>query len=171
MPRVLIIGGPNGAGKTQFAEQFLSISKKDIYVSADVIARNLVAQGMPASMTDARAARAMLKRIEELIAAGADFTIETTLASRTYAQRIPVWRTLGYHVALIYIRLSSAEHSIERVRRRVAVGGHGIPEGIIQRRFGKSLCYLEALYKPIVDEWEIWDSLEGEFRRAQGSDD
>jgi predicted ABC-type ATPase len=60
MPRVTIIGGPNGAGKTLFARAFLSISRDDYYVNADVIARGLVAQGLPASMTDARAARQML---------------------------------------------------------------------------------------------------------------
>lgn len=171
MPRVTIIGGPNGAGKTLFARAFLSISRDDYYVNADVIARGLAARGLPTSITDARAARDMLNRIDELIAAGDDFMLETTLASRSYAQRIPAWRAMGYHVALIYVRLPSAEHSIDRVQRRVVAGGHGIPEAVIRRRFGKSLRYLEVLYKPIVDEWEIWDSLEGAFRRAEGSGD
>jgi predicted ABC-type ATPase len=171
MPRVTIIGGPNGAGKTLFARAFLSISRDDYYVNADVIARGLVAQGLPASMTDARAARQMLNRVDELTSVGADFMIETTLASRTYARRIPAWRAMGYYVALIYVRLPHAERSIERVWRRVAAGGHSIPEDVIRRRFTKSLRYLDELYKPVVDEWEIWDSLEGEFRRIQGSDD
>jgi predicted ABC-type ATPase len=171
MPRITIIGGPNGAGKTLFARELLSISRDDYYVNADVIARSLVAEGLPASKTDARAAREMLNRIDELIAAGNDFMLESTLASRSYAQRIPAWRAIGYHVALIYVRLPSAEHSLERVQKRVTAGGHSIPEDVIRRRFTKSLQYLEALYKPIVDEWAIWDSLEGEFRRAKGSDD
>ena len=96
---------------------------------------------------------------------------ETTLASLTYARKIPDWRVRRYHVALIYVRLPTVEHSIARVRRRVADGGHGMPEDVIRRRFDKSLCYLESHYKPIVDEWEVWDSLEGEFRRAQTSED
>jgi predicted ABC-type ATPase len=171
MPRLTIIGGPNGAGKTLFARELLSIRLDEYYVNADVIARSLLAEGLPESITDARAAREMLNRIDELIAASDDFVFETTLASRSYAQRIPAWRATSYHVALIYVRLPSAEHSMERVRRRVTAGGHGIPEDVIRRRFTKSLRYLEALYKPIVDEWEIWDSLEGEFRRASGSDD
>jgi len=145
MPRVTIIGGPNGAGKTLFARVFLSISRHDYYVNADVIARGLVAQGLPASTTDARAAREMLNRIDELIDSGTNFLLETTLASRTYAQRIPIWRALGFHVALIYVRLPSAEHSILRVRGRVAAGGHDIPDDVIRRRFTKSLRYLEAL--------------------------
>jgi predicted ABC-type ATPase len=57
------------------------------------------------------------------------------------------------------------------VRRRVAAGGHGIPEETIRRRFGRSLEYLGTRYKPIVDEWYVWDSLEGEFRLAEAWDD
>jgi predicted ABC-type ATPase len=38
----------------------------------------------------------MLRRIDELVEGGADFVVETTLASLTYAQKIPAWRKLGY---------------------------------------------------------------------------
>jgi predicted ABC-type ATPase len=113
----------------------------------------------------------MLERIEELIETGAHLVLETTLASLIYARKIPSWQQLGYHVALIYVRLPSAAYSLERVRRRVAAGGHGIAEDVVRRRFGKSLRYLEERYKPVVDEWEIWDSLEGDFRRAEAWDD
>jgi predicted ABC-type ATPase len=171
MPEIIIVAGPNGAGKTSLARELLSIRRDFYYVNADVIARGLLAQGSSASRVDAHAAREMLNRIDDLVAAKSNFMFETTLASRSYARQIPGWRATGYHVALIYVRLSSVEHSMERVRRRVMAGGHGIPEDIIRRRFTKSHRYLEALYKPVVDEWEIWDSLEGEFRRASGSDD
>jgi predicted ABC-type ATPase len=57
--------------------------------------------------------------------------------------------------------------SLQRVRKRVAAGGHGIPEEIIRRRFDKSADYFQRIYKPIVDEWHVWDSLEGEFRIAE----
>jgi predicted ABC-type ATPase len=53
------------------------------------------------------------------------------------------------------------------VRRRVAQGGHGLPEDVIRRRFAKSGHYFETLYKSLVDEWYIWESLEEEFRPAE----
>jgi predicted ABC-type ATPase len=172
VPRVIIIGGPNGAGKTTFASAYLSIDREiTAFVNADEISRNLAALNLPAVLTDVRAARAMLGRVDELIKAGTDLVLESTLASLTYAQKIPAWQQAGYHVALIYVRLASPDQSIDRVRRRVAAGGHGIPEEIVRRRFRKSLRYLEEYYKPIVDEWEIWDSLEGDFRRAEAWDD
>ena len=172
MPRVIIVGGPNGAGKTTFASAYLSIDREiTAFVNADEISRDLAVHNLPEAVTNVRAARAMLERIDELIDAGDDLVIETTLASLAYAQKIPVWQQKGYHVALIYLRLPNPEQSIERVQRRVAAGGHGIPEGVIRRRFGRSLRYLEDHYKPIVDEWQIWDSLEGDFRCAEAWDD
>ena len=172
MPRAIIIGGPNGAGKTTFASAYLSFDREvTAFVNADEISRELEPLRLPEAVRNVRAARAMLRRVDHLIQTGADLVIETTLASLAYAQRIPVWQQKGYHVALIYLRLVNPEQSIERVRRRVAAGGHGIPEVVIRRRFGRSLRYLEDHYKPIVDEWQIWDSLEGDFRRAEAWDD
>ena len=74
-------------------------------------------------------------------------------------------------VALVYFRLANVEMSIERVRRRVAQGGHGVPEDVIRKRFSKSLNYFERLYRPLVNEWYIWDSLEGRFQPAEKWDD
>jgi predicted ABC-type ATPase len=51
-----------------------------------------------------------------------------------------------------------AEASIARVRRRVERGGHGIPEATLRRRFPLSLDYLETVYKPLVDSWEVYAS-------------
>jgi len=67
-------------------------------------------------------------------------------------------RAAGYRIALIYLRLPDAEASIARVQRRVERGGHGIPEATLRRRFPLSLDYLETVYKPLVDEWEVYAS-------------
>ena len=50
---------------------------------------------------------------------------------------------------------------IDRVRRRVERGGHGIPEATLRRRFPLSLDYLETVYKTLVDEWEVWANGDG----------
>jgi predicted ABC-type ATPase len=109
----------------------------------------------------------MLDRINHLVATDVDFVFETTLATRTYARKIPQWQRSGHTVSLVYLRLPSVEVSIARVRRRVDAGGHGIPQQTVRRRFDKSLTYLEDIYKPIVDEWYIWNSLEGTFVPAE----
>ena len=172
MPEIVIIAGPNGAGKTTFASEYLSAERRPLeFVNADEMARELLRQGLPLAQPDRRAARMMLERIEKFVESGADFTFETTLATRTYTRKIPLWQRRGYTVSLIYLRLPSVEASIARVRRRVEAGGHGIPEATIRRRFSKSISYLEKDYKPLVDEWYVWDSLEGAFALAESWDD
>jgi len=167
VPEVLIVAGPNGAGKTTFASEYLPAARKRLeYVNADEIALS----SPTTQRSDWHAARIMLRRLDGLVEAKQDFMFETTLATLTYARKIPLWRSQGYVVTLIYLRLSSVEASVARVRRRVAAGGHGIAEATIRRRFGKSARYFETIYKPIVDEWYIWDSLEGAFALRQSWD-
>lgn len=104
----------------------------------------------------------MLRQIDALASGGHDFMFETTLSSLGYASKVPSWRAQGYHVGLVYLRLPSPEASLARVAKRVAEGGHGIPEETIRRRFRRSLGYLPR-YKTLVNEWYVCDSLEGEF--------
>lgn len=162
MPTLIIIAGPNGAGKTTFAREYLEAEETDFeFVNADEIARDVT--GSRTATSDMLAARLMLARIAELVEVGADFAIETTLANLSYAQKIPLWRSRGYQITLIYLRLPSIEASLARVRKRVAAGGHGIPEETIKRRFGKALVYFDTIYKSIVDVWYLYESQEGSF--------
>ncbi len=134
MPQIIIIAGPNGAGKTSFANKHFDKPRAGfVYLNADEIARDLTANGLSEAQRNVRAGREMLRRFDALAAARASFMFETTLASLTYARKIPQWRQRGYVVALIYLRLANVAMSIERVRRRVAQGGHGIPETVIRQ--------------------------------------
>ena len=103
----------------------------------------------------------MLGTLDRYVNERADFAFETTLATRTYAKRCPEWRQLGYTVILNYLRLPSVERSMERVARRTRSGGHDIPEQAIRRRFDKSWLYFETLYKPVVNHWLLYNSVEG----------
>ena len=170
--QIIIIAGPNGAGKTSFANEYLPAAREGLdYVNADEIAREIADPALMQGQLNVRAGREMLSRIDALVGAGTEFMFETTLASLTYAKKIPAWQVRGYTVALIYLRLPNVEMSIGRVRKRVAAGGHSVPENIIRQRFTKSAVYLESHYKPVVDEWYIWDSLEGRFELAEAWDD
>lgn len=167
MPDLVIVAGPNGTGKTTFTKQFVRVDDwVDVeFVNADEIA-SLLPKDMLQGQKDIRAARAMITRINELVEQGKDFILETTLASLRYAQAIPRWRVSGYHVTLIYLQMPDAQSCVQRVAKRKAVGGHTIPEATIIQRFGRSQEYLESHYKPIVDVWHLYDSLEGDFQQV-----
>ncbi|MCA3717914.1 MAG: zeta toxin family protein [Brevundimonas sp.] len=156
MPTLVLLAGPNGAGKTTFINRFLRERAEAFqFVNPDEVARSLTGSG-PAR--DLAAGRLVLERLDQLFALRADVVLETTLATRSHAVRIRDWRAAGYRVELIYLKAPSADFSVARVARRVAEGGHGIPEDALRRRFLLSLEYLETVYKPIVDSWEVFSS-------------
>ena len=161
MPTILIVAGPNGAGKTSFVrEWFARAGDGFAFLNADELARDLADSGLTGAELNLAAGRRMLEQLDARVREGRDLVVETTLATRVHARRIPLWRRAGYRVELIYLRLPSVEASLARVSRRVAAGGHGIPAADIRRRFARSLANLE-MYKPLVDRWEVWDSVEG----------
>jgi predicted ABC-type ATPase len=167
MQEIIIVAGPNGAGKTTFANAYLPLERERfVYVNADEIARELYEPLITANVLNIQAGREMLDRIEASVSSGFDLMFETTLATRTYAQKIPLWQRNGYRVKLFYLQLPNAEQSITRVKRRVALGGHDIPADVIRRRFTKSKVYLENYYKQVVDEWYVWESVEGGFEQV-----
>jgi predicted ABC-type ATPase len=172
MQEIIIIAGPNGAGKTSFANEYLSSFRgRFVFLNTDEVARQIASPDIPRTLLDLRAGREMLTRINDCIDTGLNVAFETTLASLSYAKKIAAWQRGGCSVALVYVRLANVEMSIERVRRRVAEGGHGVPDDVIRKRFSKSLDYFERLYRPLVNEWYIWDSLEGSFQPAEKWDD
>jgi predicted ABC-type ATPase len=165
---IIIVAGPNGAGKTSFANQYLpAVQEGLVYVNADEIARELIAAGAETGSVNIAAGRLMLERLDALTKAGTEVMFETTLATRIYVRRIALWQRAGYTVSLIYLRLPHVDASLSRVAKRVAAGGHDIPEATIRQRFSRSLQYLDSLYKPLVDDWYIWESLEGDFILAE----
>jgi predicted ABC-type ATPase len=157
MTKILLIAGPNGAGKTTFAEEFLpNEAACPEFVNADLIAAGL-SPFQPDQVAFA-AGRLMLARIDELAAAGKSFALETTLATRSWLRLIPRWQSLGYRVKLHFLRLPDPDLAIRRVRHRVQLGGHAIPEDVIRRRFARGWENFENGYRRVVDEWAVYDA-------------
>lgn len=149
--------GPNGAGKTTFAQEFLPEEAKcPHFVNADLIAAGL--SPFSPELAAVRAGRIMLEQIHEHVRKGESFAFETTLSGRIYLRLIPVWQAQGYVVKLFFLQLPSPEMAVARVRQRVAAGGHNVPEDVIRRRFDAGLQHFEKRYKPLVDEWVLYDN-------------
>ena len=158
--RIIILAGPNGAGKTTFAREFLPDEADcPTFVNADLIAAGL--SPFNPEVVAMRAGRLMLELIDEHVSRGDSFAFETTLAGKSYARHIPNWQAAGYHVTLLFLALPSAEAALQRVRERVAQGGHSIPENVVRRRFSAGKLNFEVVYKPLVDAWALYDNSNG----------
>jgi predicted ABC-type ATPase len=156
--KVIIIAGPNGAGKTTFARSFLPQEAQcHRFINADLIAAGL-SPFAPESAAF-KAGRLMLEEIDDCIRREQSFAFETTLAGLTYVGRIRKWQELGYHVSLFFLLLPNPESAIARVAERVQQGGHGIPEGVIRRRFSAGLRNFETSYRGLVDSWAKFDNV------------
>lgn len=156
MKRIIILAGPNGTGKTTFAAEFLPKEAAVVnFINADLIAHGLSPFDPESVALDA--ARILLQRIDECVERELSFGLETTLSGHTYLKRIPAWQGKGYRVILHFLQLPSADLAVERVRCRVQLGGHDIPEDAIRRRFDRGMENLPR-FQDIVDEWHVWDT-------------
>lgn len=155
--KCFIIAGPNGAGKTTFASTFLPAEAACLnFINADLIAAGL-APFKPESVAF-EAGKLLLSRIDDMVSKKESFAFETTLSGQNYIRRIQEWQQAGYEVILYFLKLPSEEMAIERVRLRVAEGGHHVADNVIRRRYVKGLENLEMHYKKIVDAWVVFDN-------------
>jgi len=127
------------------------------FVNSDEIAKGLSPFNAGGVAVAVEAGRVMHKRIKELIAAGETFALETTLATRAVVKLIQEAQEKGYYVTLLYMWLNTPDLGVERVKMRVAAGGHDIAETTIRRRYKSGIRNLFELYLPTCDYWMIVD--------------
>ena len=161
LPKLYIIAGCNGAGKTTASFTILpEILGCKEFINADEIAKGL-SPFQPESVA-VQAGRIMLTRMDELLQKGETFAFETTLATKSYKQKIEWAQANGYEVTLLFFWLDSPNMAKKRVAQRVAEGGHSIPSQTIERRYHNGIANLFAIYIDMVDICYIFDNSEGE---------
>jgi len=158
VPNIYIICGPNGAGKTTAAQFLLPKELKvEQYINADHIAHAI----SPFKPEDAniQAGKVMIERIKNLISRAEDFAFETTLSTKFFSKLLKnAKKEQKYKIHLIYIWVHPVSLAKQRVAARVKLGGHGIEEKIIERRYYRSINNFFKLYKKFADEFTILDN-------------
>ena len=169
MPRMYIISGCNGSGKTTASYSMLpEIFDCSQYVNSDEFAKSIAPFNPEGAYV--AASRLMLLKTQFLFKRKADFCIETTLATRSLLKMVREAQEQGYFVTVLYFWLRSADLAIERVRSRVAAGGHNVPEETIRRRYKSGQKYFFEDYAPLCDRWILADNSVPPFREiAQGT--
>ncbi|MGA2280020.1 MAG: zeta toxin family protein [Verrucomicrobiota bacterium] len=156
-PRCIIIAGPNGAGKTTFAREFLPKDAGVIhFVNADLLAAGL--SPLKPDLATLAAGRLLLGELDRLARARQDFAFESTLSGLTYISRLKRWKSAGYRIEIIFLRLASIQLALRRIAARVKQGGHDVSRKDVLRRFDRGWKNFETAYKSLADSWEVYDN-------------
>lgn len=145
-PTLWIIAGANGSGKTSaFSGTQIDSPRGSVWViNPDELALRISQQERLALAPDANLEA--VRRIEVWLYASVNahqtVGVETVLSTDKYRKLVTHAKSLGFLVTLIYVYLKSPELNVERVRIRVAKGGHDVPEGKIRERRERSLAQL-----------------------------
>lgn len=156
-PRCIVIAGPNGAGKTTFAKSYLLQDAGIVnFVNADYIAAGL--SPLKPERASRAAGRILLEELERLTKAKESFALESTLSGRTYIDLFKLWKSMGYRIEIVFLKLDSPEISLKRIATRVAQGGHNVPKADVLRRFDRGARNFSEHYQPIADHWMLYDA-------------
>ena len=150
---MFILAGANGSGKSTIAKVLLP-TVGIVYVNPDDIARELNPSDFDA--VKIAAGRETLRRIDELMARGASFAIETTLSGLSYVKMIKRARQSGYEIILAYVYVDSSDVCIARIASRVKNGGHSVPDADVRRRYARSKRNFLCVYAPLADHWTLY---------------
>jgi len=130
-----VLAGVNGAGKSSVGGKALRAFGAE-YFNPDEYARQLrTGKALTQEKANAVAWAYGKARLEEAIAKSADFTFETTLGGKTITDLLVHAVRQGHTLDIWFVGLESVDLHLERVARRVAKGGHSIPEAVIRQRW------------------------------------
>lgn len=152
---LIILGGANGSGKSTLANLLLQKNAVD-FLNADEIAGEFSASLYPSSVIQGLAGREYIHRKKMLFRENRSFILETTLSGRIILKTMREAKEQGYSITLVYSFLANSLACIKRVKKRVANGGHNVPEADITRRYFRSVINFWNECRFLSDRWFLF---------------
>ena len=151
-----MLAGCNGAGKSSIGGAALRQSGIEFFNPDAAAVRVAVANAArKPRLTQAQingAAWAQGRRLlQQAITERGNFAFETTLGGKTIPTLLEQAAQAGLTVHVWFAGLADVALHIDRVRRRVAQGGHDIPAAKIRERFENSRVNLVRLLPSLTD--------------------
>jgi predicted ABC-type ATPase len=159
-PTLFVLAGVNGSGKSSIGGA--AIQQRGVeYYNPDTAARNLLKRhpNMTQAIANGHAWTLGKEMLEKAIANKQTYAFETTLGGYTMTRLLIEAAQAGLKVKIWYAGLESVELNLARVKARVELGGHDIPEADIRKRWNSSRRNLLKLL-PHLDSLRLYDNSE-----------
>lgn len=141
-PVFLIVAGPNGSGKSSvYRDADLEWDGRSVWiVNPDLLAARIRdIEAVPLTEANLAAVQRIETWLEASISVHKTIGVETVLSTPKYRRLVDKAKSLGFLVWIIYVVLDSPERSIERIKLRVAKGGHHVADEDVRKRYTRSL--------------------------------
>jgi predicted ABC-type ATPase len=135
-PVFLLLAGPNGAGKSTFRQKRLEPLAFPC-IDPDAVALELFGRHPSTTAEALKATEKATQRVREHLRNGRSIALETVF-SDVKGHKLALLaeaRAAGFRTVLIYIGVDHPQISIARVMDRVELGGHDVPDELIEARF------------------------------------
>ena len=145
-PTAFVLAGPNGGGKTSlYLHEAAAIPR----LNGDA----LYQQGLDIAAIEAE----LRQQLDGWLRQRSSFVIETNAASERDYALFGSLKKAGYRLECRFVCLRSVRDCQERVKRRVAEGGHDVPAALIQHRYASGLSLLKRNYR-VFDRLQLYDN-------------
>lgn len=146
-PEIIVFAGPNGSGKSTITSLAKIIEP---YINADDIKRTTLCTDMEAAVTADELRNKLFDN-------GESFTFETVLSTERNLLLLERAKEKGYFIRCIYVLTANPAININRIKTRVANGGHSVPDEKVISRYYKALDLIPRLVE-VCDVCHIYDN-------------
>ena len=162
-PVFWIVAGPNGCGKSSL------YNRTDIegwggsvwIINPDLLTATILeSECVPVDQANLAAVQRIECWLEASLNTYQTIGVETVLSSSKYRRLVSLAQKRGFEVRMIYVVLDSMEEQLERIRIRVANGGHDVPVTKVAERRQRSFDQL-AWFVMHVDRCFVFNNSAG----------
>lgn len=154
-PTAILFAGVNGAGKTSLYQVMKTTESLGERISIDDIVKEN--GSWKDYILQIKSAKTAISLMDRCIKDGTSFHHETTLPGKIVHKQMERSKAAGYRVIMYYVGIDGIQTAIERVHRRVELGGHGIDDRAIIQRYEKMPENLRRIL-PLCDEAYFYDN-------------
>jgi predicted ABC-type ATPase len=155
-PRFWIVAGPNGSGKsTAYGHGDVAGLDGSVWIiNPDLLTVRLRdAERLDLLPANLAAVQRIESWLEASIRVHQTIGVETVLSSPKYKRLVEMAKAHDFEVCFVYVYLDSAELQLDRIRARVAKGGHDVPEDKVRKRRQSSFQHMPWFFWQADRAW------------------